>query len=151
MPAFLNFAIFEPFYLLLLAVLILLAWIAYLEWRLKRFMSGKNGESLENSFADLTESVKQTDRVNEEIQQHLIKMEERLQKSVQHVKTVRFNPFTETGGNHSFATALLDEHGNGAVISTLYSREKTSVFAKPVKNRQSEFELTTEEAQAISK
>lgn len=141
----------DPFYLLLAASLILLAWVAYLEWRLKRLLRGRSASSLEEVIVTLGENVKQTDKINEEIQQHLIKMEERLRRSIQHVKTVRFNPFADQGGNHSFATALLDEHGNGTVISTLYSRDKTSVYAKPVQNRTSEFELSTEERQAIAK
>lgn len=141
----------DPFYLLLAAVLILLAWIGYLEWRLRRLLVGQSGASLEDAITALVQSVKETDKVNEAIQQHLIKMEERLQKSLQRVQTVRFNPFPDQGGNHSFALGLLDERGDGVVISTLYSREKTSVYAKPIKNRASEFELTKEEHQAIAK
>ncbi len=141
----------DPFYLLLAAVLILLAWIGYLEWRLRRLLVGKSGASLEDAITALVQSVNETDKVNEAIQQHLIKMEERLQKSLQQVQTVRFNPFPDQGGNHSFALGLLDERGDGVVISTLYSREKTSVYAKPIKNRASEFELTKEERQAIAK
>src|SRR3990167_8160260 len=100
--------ILNPAYLAATAILILLGWIVYLEWRLHRLMRGKSGTSLETVFTTLADSVREIDRVNEEIQQHLIKMEERLRRSVQHVKTVRFNPFPDQGGNHSFVTALLD-------------------------------------------
>ncbi len=141
----------EPFYLLIGVIVILLAWVGYLEWRLKRLLAGKNGASLEEAIVTLAENVSETDQTNEEIQVHLIRMEERLQKSVQQVKTVRFNPFSDQGGNYSFAISLLDEHGDGAVISTLYSRDKTSVYAKPIKNRQSEYELSAEEKQALVK
>ncbi|NIT70429.1 DUF4446 family protein, partial [candidate division KSB1 bacterium] len=58
------------------------------------------------------------------------------------VGTVRFNPFKGTGGGQSFAAAFLSEHGNGVVISTLYSRERVSVFAKPIQSFASEYELT---------
>jgi hypothetical protein len=142
---------FDPFYLLVAAIILLLAWIAYQEYRLRRLLAGQNAATLEGTINALAESVKYTDSVNEEIQQHLLKMEERLRRSVQQVKTVRFNPFPETGGNHSFALSLLDEKGDGVVISTLYSREKTNVYAKPIKSRASEFELTVEEKQAIQK
>lgn len=54
------------------------------------------------------------------------------------------------GSKQSFATALLNEHGDGVVISTLYSRERTSVFAKPIKKFDSEYELTPEETQALT-
>ena len=65
--------------------------------------------------------------------------------------TVRFNPFkgTGAGGNQSFATALLNENGDGVVLSSLYSRERVSVYAKPVQKFSSEYELSGEEKQAI--
>lgn len=137
--------------LLLVALALLLAWNIHLERRLHKLLQGKNGASLEDTIIALGQSVRETDEVNEEIQKHLIKMEERLQRSIQQVKTIRFNPFPDQGGNYSFALGLLDEHGDGVVISTLYSRDKTSAFAKPIKNRGSEFELTSEEKQAVSK
>lgn len=141
----------EPFYLLVAVILLLLAWVGYLEWRLKRLAAGKNGVSLEETIIALSENVRRTDNINKEIRAHLIEMEERLQRSIQQVKTVRFNPFADQGGNYSFAISLLDEHGDGAVISTLYSRDKTSVYAKPIKNRRSEYELSGEEQAAIAK
>lgn len=141
----------DPFYLLLITTLVLLAWIGYLEWRLKRLLVGKSGASLEEAISSLGQDVDKTNQTNEAIQEHLLKMEERLRRSVQRVKTVRFNPFPDQGGNYSFALGLLDERGDGVVVSTLYSRDKTSVYAKPIKNYASEFELTTEEKQAVAK
>lgn len=147
MPTILNSL--DSSHLLIAVSAVLFVWVAYLEWRLHRFMRGQNGASLEETFVALSEKVAETDKINEEIQEHLIKMEERLQRSIQHVKIVRFNPFPDQGGNQSSATALLDEHGNGAVISTLYSRERTNVFVKPIKRRHSDHELSAEERQAI--
>jgi len=46
---------------------------------------------------------------------------------------VRFNPFSQTGGNQSFSLALLDGNNNGLVISSLHSREGTRIYAKMVK------------------
>lgn len=141
-----------PLYVLAGIILLLLAWIIRLEWRLKKLLAGKKGESLESVITDLVTAVKDTDKVNEEIQKHLIGVEQRLRRSIQHVKTDRFNPFREQGlgGNQSFAVALLDEHGDGVVLSSLYTRDKVSVYAKPVKHRQSEYELTNEERAVLS-
>ena len=67
------------------------------------------------------------------------------------VGTVRFNPFKGTGdgGHQSFATAFLDETGNGIVLSTLYIRDRVGIYAKPLKKGRSEYELTGEERKAI--
>ena len=78
--------------------------------------------------------------------------EGRLRGSVQGIGVVRFNPFVSgQGGNQSFAAAFLDERGNGVVFSTLYSRDRVGVYAKPVENGASSFELTGEEKEAITK
>ena len=50
----------------------------------------------------------------------------------QRVGLVRYNPFEETGGNQSFALALLDADGDGWVLSSLHARSGTRVYAKAI-------------------
>jgi hypothetical protein len=69
--------------------------------------------------------------------------------SIQCVGLVRFNPFQETGGDQSFALALLDRKGDGVVVSSLHGRTSTRFYAKPVKNGVSHMSLSEEEIQAI--
>ena len=75
----------------------------------------------------------------------------KLRKSIRGLETIRFNPFPDQGSNQSFAIGMLNEDGDGVVISSLYSRDRMSVFAKPVKNNKSEYELSTEEKEALAK
>ena len=70
-------------------------------------------------------------------------------RSIQKVGVVRFNPFKETGGNQSFSIALLDSKDNGLVISSLFTRQGTRIYAKPVKNGKSTYQLSKEELEAI--
>lgn len=71
---------------------------------------------------------------------------------IQKIGLVRFNPFEETGGDQSFTLALLDGQGSGVVISSLYRRGGTRIYAKPVKKgRGTEYELSKEEKEAIKK
>ena len=46
---------------------------------------------------------------------------------------------------------MLNEDGDGVVLSSLYSRERMSIFAKPILNRKSVYELTSEEKEALEK
>lgn len=78
-------------------------------------------------------------------------MEKTVKSSVQHVGLVRFNPFQETGGDQSFALALLDGRGDGIVISSLHSRAVTRFYAKPIKGGTPQLSLSTEETQAVQK
>ncbi len=133
-----------------LIVIALVGWVIRLELRLKKLLGGREAKNLEALIVRLGEEVTNTNGVNQEIQNYLIEMEKRLKRSVQHVRTIRFNPFPDQGGRQSFVTALLDERGNGTVISSLYARDQVSVYAKPIINYQSEHDLSEEEVQAIS-
>ena len=70
---------------------------------------------------------------------------------VQKVGLVRFNPFKEIGGDHSFSLALLDGKDTGIVVTGLHTRERTRIYTKVIKNGKSEFELSAEEVKALAK
>ena len=70
-------------------------------------------------------------------------------KAFSRVGLVRFNPFEETGGNQSFALALLDAEGDGWVLSSLHARSGTRVYAKSIAKGRSEAALSEEETAAI--
>lgn len=131
--------------------MLLLAWTIYLHIRLSRMLRGKNAHTLEDTMNELTREVNILAGARAKIEQYLENVEKRLRRNVSGVHTVRFNPFkgTGVGGNQSFATAFLDEYGNGVVISSIYARDRVSVFAKPVVKQKSEFELSAEEKEAI--
>jgi hypothetical protein len=70
-------------------------------------------------------------------------------RSFQRVGLVRYNPFEETGGNQSFALALLDATGDGWVLSSLHARSGTRIYAKAIKAGRAESGLSAEETAAI--
>jgi hypothetical protein len=72
-------------------------------------------------------------------------------KHIQKISLVRFNPFKEIGGDHSFCISLLDAKDNGVVLTTLHTRERTRIYAKAIKNGKSELELSSEEKKALLK
>lgn len=69
--------------------------------------------------------------------------------ALQHVGVIRYNPFHDTGGDYSFAVALLDGAGAGVLLTGIYHRDQCRVYAKPVRAWTSEYELTEEERVAI--
>ena len=122
-----------------------------LEIRLRKLLRGKNAESLEGILTDMAKELDKHSAFRGDLEIYLKDVESRLNKSIKHVETVRFNPFDNAGSNQSFATALLDTHGDGVVISSLYSRDKVGIYAKPVKAHMSEYSLSDEESQAIDR
>lgn len=69
--------------------------------------------------------------------------------AVSRVGTVRFDAFEDMGGHMSFSTALLDERGDGVVITAINGRSDTRVYAKAVKGGRSRHNLSQEEVAAI--
>ena len=133
-------------------VLTLSIWLFVIDRRIRRLLAGRNAESLEGVINSIGEDIRRLKSLQEATDEYLKTSEQRLQKSIQGVGTVRFNAFKGNGegGNQSFAVALLSENGDGAVISSLYARDHMSVFAKPIKNFSSEFEMIDEEKRAIA-
>lgn len=141
------------FIILTLATLILLGIVLWLLFRMRRFLIGFDSKHVSDSLKVISTGLNELQTFRDDLEKYLSDVEKRLQKSVQTVKTVRFNPFKSTGGggNQSFATSFLDQNGDGVVISSLYSRDHISIFSKPIKKHTSEFELSNEEKEAIKK
>lgn len=91
-----------------------------------------------------SESIKDIGRIIEDIRNNA-------SYHLQKVAFVRFNPFSELGGDHSFALALLDAHLTGFIITGLHTRERTRVYIKKIDKGKSEQDLSKEEKEAFNK
>lgn len=154
MNPFINLLTQNPLNAAMLAagvvIVLLIAWIIRLEVKFRRLTVGKS-DNLEESITHLKANQQEIKGFMKEMEKYLTDVEKRLQKSIQAVETVRFNAFEGVGANQSFATAILNQHGDGVIFSSLYGRERTSVFSKPLKNHTSEHGLSEEEKMAVKK
>ena len=78
-------------------------------------------------------------------------LEDICERTIHKTSVVRFNPFSEMGGNQSFVIAMLDAKNNGFVISSLFIKEGNRVYTKAIKNGKSEHALSKEEQEALQK
>lgn len=138
-------------YILLILICILFIWIIRLHIRIKRFTRGAHGASLEKTIGLIMRDIERVrhDHIDLKNEQEVLKRKQA--KAIRSIETVRFNPFKDQGSNQSFATALVNDEKNGLVISTLFARDRMSVFAKPIIDGKSEYELTVEEKQVLEK
>jgi len=139
------------FYIISGIVIIILLWILMIELRLKRFFAGAKARNLEEMIVLVGKKINKIEEFQNNIDKHLITIDTRLNKSIRSVETMRFNPFIDAGSNQSFAIALMNDEGNGVVLSSLYARDRMSVFAKPIIKGKSEFELSSEEKEVLNK
>jgi hypothetical protein len=64
---------------------------------------------------------------------------------------IRFNAFDNMGSDLSFSLGLLDRRGDGVVLTGLYGRDETRLYAKPIRKGTSDYSLTEEEVKAVQR
>ncbi len=143
----------EIAFFVLFGILILVQgfWVLSTEKRLKRFFLGKKAKDLEETMVSMQKDIEALTLARDKAERELAEINQKLAKSIRGLEVLRFNPFPDQGGNQSFAIGMLDQEGDGLVLSSLYSRERMSVFAKPVKKGKSEFELSDEEKEVLER
>lgn len=77
------------------------------------------------------------------------RQESMIEGAVRHVGLVRYDAFEDVGGRLSFSCALLDDLGNGVVVTSINGRQDTRVYAKPITEGRSQYNLSIEEEEAI--
>jgi hypothetical protein len=151
-------------YLLVAIVLLALLIVAALVWclslarRLTRIdseishlLGAAENPSSAQMLAECLASVRQMSGAIASLRSHQRQVESEFPGVIRHVGLVRFSPFHDTGGDQSFALALLDGRGDGVVVTALHSRTDSRLYAKPVESRASSYTLTPEEREAIER
>ena len=141
---------------LFIAVVGLAAWLvlvqrsaARLRGRLRKILSETGTTGLDEI---LDTQAKRIDALAQRVETHATLQQEldaAARLALQRVGVVRYNPFQDSGGDQSFALAVLDHAGTGIVISSLHGRAETRIFAKQIENGKSTHSLSEEEQQAI--
>lgn len=134
----------------------LVVWLAILSFWVYRISAHYSKLVRTTGKLELKQALEKLLSEKEKTESYLKKLENAVEElgreghgHFQRMGVVRFNPFSETGGDQSFALALLDKNDSGVVLLSLHSREGTRVYAKPVKDGKSKYELSKEETKAI--
>jgi hypothetical protein len=141
---------------LALAVVGLVVWLAMLQRaaarvrsRLRRILSDNGNAGLDEVLDGHATRIEQLSTRVDALNALERELETSSRLALQKVGVIRFNPFQDSGGDQSFAIALLDQGGTGVVVSSLHGRAETRIFAKEVTNGRSKHSLSDEEQQAI--
>ena len=132
------------FWLLILSFIVLRLFFHYQS--LTKGLSQKDLISALNNFIAKTAANQEA---TESVRANLTKEVADNKLHLQKVGFMRFNPFTDTGGNQSFILSLLDENGTGVVISSLHSRENTRIYAKAIDKGQCPDQVLSKEERLV--
>lgn len=116
----------------------------------RSMMKGETGKDLESLINQYSNKIIVLEHELERVTKLLENHEERLVRKLETTKVARYNAFGEKGNDLSFSVSFLDERGTGTVMSSIFGRDESRVYAKPINARQSTYTLTNEEQEVIS-
>lgn len=151
--------LFEPITIALVALglcilaLILMLIILIRQTRMLRryrgLLNGPTGSDLEAILTQHQEQLRRAEESLSQMKDRLSATETQAKQMLQRVGVVRFDAFEDSGGDLSFAVAVLDGEENGFVLSSLYGRHESRTYAKPIHRAVSTYVLTNEEQKAL--
>ncbi len=133
----------------LLIILFLASFFTLKKYR--NLLKRAEGKDLEPLLLELLEKTNQVFRKQQQIDDRLTNNQILAERHLQNWNLVRFQAFENTGGDQSFAFAMLDALGDGIVMSSIFGREEARVYCKPVQKGSSIYPLSDEEKEAIDK
>ncbi|MCL6452845.1 MAG: DUF4446 family protein [Alicyclobacillus sp.] len=122
---------------------------AGLKKQVRRWKSIHETADLERVYDETVEAVRRVRADMERVEDQLDALQQQLRKKVGTPQVRRFNAFAETGSDLSYAVALVDDHLDGVVLSSIFGREESRTYAKPIYKGQSDYSLTEEERDVL--
>lgn len=142
--------------LILLVIILFIIIIIYgksidrVEVRLKKLTRGIDNTNLEELISSYMDRVEKTTEESEEIKKLYSDIHEKVDKCLQNISILRFKAFENVGSDLSFSIAMLDNNKDGIVITSIYGRNESTTYAKPVDKGISRYELSVEESTVLN-
>lgn len=112
-------------------------------------MMGVDGTNLEQTILKCIENTKNVEDECSILRKDSQKISNLLQMAITKVGTVRFTAFEGMGSDLSYAVAMLDSDNNGVIFTSIFGREESRSYMKPIVDGQSTYPLSGEEEQAL--
>jgi hypothetical protein len=139
----------------MVALASILSWLIYKVHRIEKefgvFFSNTQPQPIMRALNQYAAQIQKQSHDIEHLQHSLKQTTILAEKAGTRLGFVRFNPFSDTGGDQSFCLAIVDARGNGYVLSSIHARTGTRVYAKQIQQGHSSHNLSEEEATALAK
>jgi len=153
--AIVNFMTTNMFYIVgILGILVIIMYViiinlfmnlTYMKKRYKKMMTGVDGGNMERMLMGHIDEVKAVVEEKEENK----RIDTLLKKSLTRVGIIRFRAFDDMGSDLSYAAALLNSSNDGLIFSSIFGREESRSYVKPIIDGKSTYTLTEEEESAL--
>ncbi|WP_372994825.1 DUF4446 family protein [Lutispora sp.] len=137
--------------LLLIWNIILSVSLSRLKGKYKKMMRGSTNKNLEQMMVDFMSSVDSSMERVQMLNQEIIHLKEQTDRCIQKVNITRYNAFSDTGSDMSYSIAMLDNYNNGVILTSIYGRNESVTYAKPIESGNSKYPLSVEEEMVLDR
>ena len=123
--------------------------IRKLTTKYQKFMNGLSGANIEEVLEACIDKTNGVIEKNKELEYKINTIKRNMYYCVQKIGVVRYNAFDNVGSDLSFSIAFMDNNDDGVVMTSLYSRDSSATYAKPISGGKSKHALSAEEIKAI--
>lgn len=136
--------------LLFIMTIILLGSVNQLEKKYRKMMRGVNKENLESLINSNLDNIEKAVNNSEQALEQCQKITEDIKGCVNKVAIMRYKAFEDIGSDLSFSIAILDSYNDGIIITSIYSRQDSTTYAKPIDKGISRYGLSEEEIHVLN-
>lgn len=120
-----------------------------LEMKYRKLTRGVDNSNLEEVISTYMDKVDATRKETEEMKGIIDSIDQKIDKCVQNISITRYKAFDDVGSDLSFSLALLDANKDGVIITSIYGRNESTMYAKPIDKGISRYDLSDEEKQTL--
>jgi len=142
-----------PYILIVLGFLSLLSVIfnIYFFRKMRKLTKGASGKSLESIVIENKDKIRKIEGNVLHAEENLSFLGKKMKKNISTVDMYRYDALRDLGGKQSFSLILLDEHGDGILLTSLFLRDRNNLFLKEINHWNSERKLSEEEVQLLQR
>jgi len=135
--------------ILIIIVLVLLKATAKIEKKYRKFMRGVNNKNLEELVTSYLDKVDEVKQQSDLMRSTYDGLDKRTKGCLQKVSMLRYRAFDNVGSDLSYSIALLNYENDGLVLTSIYGRNESTTYAKPIDKGISRYDLSEEEEQVL--
>ena len=139
-----------PFLTLFIYCILLHVKLNTLSKKYKYFMDGENGVNIERKLAVEVKEIREATASLDDLFARQEIIQKTQNNTFQKIGFVKYNAFENIGNDLSFALTLLDGNNNGICLSSIYGRNESRVFSKPIYHGRASVALSQEEQDSLN-
>jgi hypothetical protein len=136
--------------LLLVLIIVLFNSLSSLEKKYRRLMRGANNKNIEELILSYLDKIEEGRKIAEDTKELYDNINNKVDECIQKVSIIRYKAFDDIGSDLSFSIALLDNNNYGVILTGIYGRNDSTIYAKPIEKGISRYDLSDEEIHVLN-